>query len=104
MARRLYGFVDESGNHSRCDCYTVIACWCVSDYDAPSEVLKPTKRKIASNVVEVSGELKGTRIEPQTVSTTIKYMENIVSEGCTIDQYNLPWGGDYPIYTRNTAC
>lgn len=93
MGRRLYLFVDESGNHSQRDCYTVAACWCVTEYDDPNAILKPTVRRIQADIVgEEGAELKGEEMDAQTLTSTFQYMVGILTDDETIDAFNLPWG------------
>jgi len=99
MGRQVYLYVDESGNHSQTDCYTVAACWCVSEYDDPTAVLKPTIRRLKANVLddEERGELKGERLDTGTLRSIFWRIPPIVAEDGTIDVYNLPWGRDQPV-------
>lgn len=98
MGRRLYVFVDESGNHSRRDCYVVAGCWCFSEIDDASRILKPTKRRIASNVLhDDSAEVKGADVDEGTLSTLLRYMENVLMDDQSIDLYNFPWTSRFPI-------
>lgn len=41
----LYIGVDESGLPLDAPCYAVAACWCVSEYDDPEQVLKPLRSR-----------------------------------------------------------
>ncbi len=49
----LYVFVDESGQHHRGECYTVAACWCISDRSDPGTILKPTKLGLMDALMDV---------------------------------------------------
>lgn len=99
MGRRVYLYVDESGNHSRRDCYTVAACWCISGYDTPTEVLKPTIRQLKADVLhdEEQGELKGERMETSTLHSIFQYIPAAVADDETVHTYNLPWGRNQPV-------
>lgn len=88
--RRLYVFVDESGNHSRSDCYTVAACWCVTGRDDPTEILKSTKRKIVSKYLGTGQELKGEKIA-DVLEEVFYSLPSILREDDSINLYNLPW-------------
>jgi hypothetical protein len=95
----VYLYVDESGNHSQKDCYTVAACWCVSEYDTPAEILKPTTRRLKATVLgdEERGELKGEEIDTSTLRSIFWRIPDIVTDDATVDIYNLPWGRDQPV-------
>ena len=99
MGRRVYLYVDESGNHSRTDCYTVAACWCVSEYDMPAAVLKPTVRRLKADVLgdDTRGELKGDRLETTTLQSIFQYIPTVVVDDETVHTYNLPWGRNQPV-------
>ena len=99
MGRRVYLYVDESGNHSRTDCYTVAACWCLSEYDTPTEVLKPTVRRLKAEILhqEERGELKGEDMDTDTLHSIFQYIPIVVANDETVHTYNLPWGRNQPV-------
>lgn len=99
MGRRVYLYVDESGNHSRTDCYTVAGCWCISDYDTPTAVLKPTVRRLKADVLgsEKQGEIKGEKLDTSTLDSIFRYIPAAVTRDETLHTYNLPWGRNQPV-------
>ncbi|WP_135853455.1 DUF3800 domain-containing protein [Halorussus salinus] len=98
MGRRLYVFVDESGNHSRRDCYVVAGCWCLTDVTKSSAVLKPTKRKLASWLSsDGDGELKGERFDDETLAHVFSTLRKAITDDESIDQYDHPWDVRSPV-------
>lgn len=96
--RRLYVFVDESGNHSQRDCYVVAGCWCLTDVTKPSHVLKPTKRKLASWLLsDERTELKGEKFDEGTLGHVFSSIRGAVTDDDSIDQYDHPWDANSPI-------
>lgn len=98
----MYVFIDESGNHTRRDCYVVAGCWCVSDESDLGRVLRPTKNRISDNVVfdgdgpSPGRELKGARLSESKLDSTFAYMRNILRMDGTINSRDAPWN-DFPI-------
>lgn len=79
-----YLFVDESGNPSVTDCYALSALWCFSEYDDPAEILKPTRDRIANQVVNTEGELKGEDLSDTKLNSTLFFTRKVVKEDNTI--------------------
>lgn len=98
MGRRLYVFVDESGNHSQRDCYVVAGCWCLTDVTKPSQVLKPTTRRLTNWLLNDGGsELKGERLDGEALAHVFSTIRNAVTDDDSVDQYDHPWDTDSPI-------
>jgi len=98
MGRRLYVFVDESGNHSQRGCYVVAGCWCLTDVTNCSRVLKPTARKLASWFLDDDeDELKGERFTDGTLGHVLSTVRDTVTSDDSIDQYDHPWDANTPI-------
>lgn len=103
MGRRLNVFVDESGNHSRPDCYIVSCCWCVTEYDDPNRVLRSTKNKISDNVIyprdepSPGRELKGAEITDTKLNSAFAYLRKVGKGDGTIVTAGLPWSDRQPI-------
>lgn len=98
MGRRLYVFVDESGSHSRRDCYVVAGCWCLTNVTRSSRVLKPTTRKLASWFLnDDGGELKGERFDDETLGHLLSTVRNTITDDESVDQYDHPWDTNSPI-------
>lgn len=96
--RRLYVFVDESGNHSQPDCYVVAGCWCLTDITKPSQVLKSTKRKLVSWLLNDEGaELKGEQFDAETLAHVFTSLRDAITKDDSIDQYDHPWDASSPI-------
>lgn len=93
----LYVFVDESGNHTRRDCYVVAGCWCISSSSDLGRILRPTKNRISDNVVfDTDGaspgrEIKGSMVSEAKLNSIFAYMRNVVDRDKTIDTRNYPW-------------
>lgn len=93
----LYVFVDESGNHTRRDCYVVTGCWCISPGSELGRILGPPKNRISDNVVfDTDGpspgrEIKGSMTSGTKLNSTFAYVRNIVDRDRTIDTRNYPW-------------
>lgn len=107
--RSLYVFVDESGNHSRKDCYTVAACWCVTQRNNPTNILKPTKRKIVSKFLgdDTGQELKGEKIT-NCLNEVFYVLPSLLESDDSIHLYNLPWDEDisavrYTVYQSDSS-
>lgn len=93
----LHVFVDESGNHTRRDCYVVAGCWCISRGGDLERILRPTKNRISDNVVfDAEGaspgrEIKGSAVSETKLNSIFAYMRNVVERDRTIDTRNYPW-------------
>lgn len=98
MGRRLYVFVDESGNHSQRDCYVVAGCWCLTDVTEASHVLKSTKRKLTSWLLNDEGtELKGEKFDDAALCSVFSSLREALREDGSIDQYDHPWDVNSPV-------
>lgn len=92
---RAYVFIDESGNHSTTDCYTLAGIWCLTEYDDPERILKPTRDRIANRVAETDGELKGERMTNTKLNSCLFYARNAFERDDTLVPTDI-WGTDYP--------
>lgn len=103
MPTFLYIFIDESGNHTTEGSFVVAACWCMTEYDDPNRILRPTKNKISDNVVFDSDgaspgrELKGTVIGHPKLNSVMTYLRNISSNDSTILTNRTPWRAEHPV-------
>jgi hypothetical protein len=103
MSDRVYVFVDESGNHTRRDCYVVAGCWCASTYTDPTHVLQPTRNRLSDNVLydgvgPSSGrEIKGTRSSDRKLDSAMKYLRKVVEADKTIRTTSGPWSESQPL-------
>ncbi|GKZ14898.1 hypothetical protein HAL_27790 [Haladaptatus sp. T7] len=86
---RAYVFLDESGNHSIRDCYTVAGIWCLTEYDRPTEVFKPTRDRIANNVARTDGELKGEQLPENNLDSCLFYMKKIFEQDDSLVPTNV---------------
>lgn len=84
-------FVDESGNPSRRDCYILAGVWCLTEYDDLSEILKPTRDRIANRVVDTDGELKGEMLETTKLDSVLVFLRKVLGEDDSIVPNNV-WG------------
>lgn len=79
----LYICIDESGNHSHDDCYTVAGCWCISEQRNQQTVLAPSKDKLLTQLKEMKqlrrqpSELKGTSIHPNQIESLLDSFQSI---------------------------
>jgi len=99
----LYICIDESGNHSRDNCYAIAGCWHVSPRPNPQNVLASTKDKLLSRLQDLKnlrkqpGELKGASIEPDEMSVLMSEFKGIMYEEDSIRQSRLPWRMSFPV-------
>lgn len=87
-------FIDESGNHSTSDCYTLAGVWCLTEYDAPEEVFKPTRDRIANQVVQTDGELKGEELSDTKLDSCLFYARNVFEQDGSLVPTDC-WGTGY---------
>lgn len=103
MPRTLHIFVDESGQHHRGDCYTVAACWCVSERSDAASVLKPTKLRLMETLKDLlpngnrPSELKSSSLRVSEVTQLVQRIEPEVYRDSTIISNRLPWNHACPL-------
>lgn len=91
-----YVFIDESGNHSTADCFTLAGVWCLTDYEAPEEILKPTRDRIANQVVQTDEEIKGAKLTETKLDSCLFYARNVFERDGSITTTDI-WGTDHPV-------
>lgn len=101
--RNLYIAIDESGNHSRDECYVVAGCWHVSPRTNPQNVLASTKDKLLQSLQVYRrnrtqfNELKGQAIRPEKLGWLIDELRTIVYEDNSLDYEYTPWQLSIPV-------
>lgn len=101
MPQDLFIFVDESGQYSRGEYYTLVGCWCVSD-NRPRHILDNARAKLASHICEVCGfsdigELKGTKLPNNRLGTFLSTFEEFVYDDGTVASPPYPWVQSRPL-------
>jgi hypothetical protein len=102
MARRLYIFVDESGNPSSGEYYTVAGCWCLSERPDIDAILSPTKNRLAATVEQQFtdapvSELKGVDLPAGLINQLMSAVETHLYNDSTLVTSPVPWTDDVPI-------
>lgn len=92
----IYVFIDESGNHSTADCYTLAGVWCLTEYDHAEEILKPTRDRIANQVAEADGELKGENLSNTRLNSCLYYARKVFEQDESLVSTDM-WGTEYPV-------
>jgi hypothetical protein len=99
----LYICIDESGNHTRDECYVVAGCWCLSSRSDPTNVLTATKDRLLELIeqdprsTDRSSELKGSAIHPETLNEVVSYLRECMYNERTIEGERSPWAMNIPI-------
>jgi len=96
-ANRLYIFVDESGNPSTGNYYTLAATWCVSERNSPNRVLEPTSDKCLTAVDAGASELKGTKLSEDELDQLHSVVETYAYSDPTIGYGGQIWDEQIPI-------
>lgn len=86
---KAYAFIDESGNPSISDCYTLACVWCLTEYDDPSEILKPLRDQLANRVVNVDGELKGEKMTDAKLNSCLYFTRRGIEDDSSIISTNI---------------
>lgn len=97
----LYVFVDESGNHSQGDYYTLAGIWCPSHRSSASRVLEPTGDRLLEQANRASdgksfSELKGARLRPDLLNRLIANIERYGYDDKTVSHSPSPWANQQP--------
>lgn len=95
----LYVCVDESGRQDDGQCYAVAGCWFVSSR-RPINTLDRTKDSLIQTMFGTGAsvsELKGSKVDADTLNTGIDYLRKAIYEESSIEQSSLPWSMSYPV-------
>lgn len=93
---RVYAFIDESGNPSTNDCYTLAAVWCFTDYDDPAEILKPTRDRLANRVVNAGSELKGEMMTDTELNSCLYFTRKAIEDDSSVLSMDI-WQTNKPV-------
>ncbi|WP_422388131.1 DUF3800 domain-containing protein [Halobacterium salinarum] len=93
----LYVFIDESGNSSRGNHYTVAASWCLSSRTRTGEVLGPTKDKLLASLDSSPSELKGASLSPGALDTLLSSLDSHGYDDTTVQHSRVPWATTAPV-------
>lgn len=95
--------MDESGNYSRGDRYTVAACWCLSEH-APRHVLDGARVNLIQHLQDAydmggyDGELKGNHLPNDLLGVALETFEQFVHSDGTVLSSPYPWPeSGYPL-------
>jgi|GEM_PF-2171603 hypothetical protein len=88
----LYVCVDESGRQDEGNCYSVAACWFVSER-RPLDALDSTKDKLIRTMFGTQSgvsELKGSKANTDAVNAGIGSLRKIVYDDSSLEQRSSP--------------
>ncbi len=93
---KVYVFIDESGNPSTSDCYTLAGVWCLTEYDDPSEILKPVRDQLANRVVNVGSELKGEMLTDAKLNSCLYFTRKAIENDSSVVSTDV-WQTNRPV-------
>lgn len=101
MPKDLFIFVDESGQYSQGEHYTLVGCWCVSD-NRPRHILDNARAELASLICDICGfseisELKGTKLPNDRLGSFLSTFEELVYDDGTVAGPPYPWVQSRPL-------